>query len=223
MNGSVKIIPMLLIVAVMAFSVRLTEVITGFSNLSSSTAYAAKPKEEKPDEKKEKMAKKDKEMEKDAKEVDGAEAPKWRDANDESTDITEVKLEIFNDLTERRKEIEKKEKNLQVREALLQAAEQEMDKKVTELNKLKKEIEALLGVKTEEEEKSIERLVKIYEGMKPANAAAVFNTLDIDVLIAVMTKMSERKVSPILSAMNPERARTVTIMMADQSKINILQ
>ncbi len=221
MGGPVRIFPLLIIVVILAFSVRLTEVITGFSNLSS-TAYAAKTENKKPEEKKEKMSKA---QEKDATEVKGddAKAPKWRDANDESTDITEVKLEIFNDLSKRRKEIEKAEKNLQVREALLKAAEQEMDKKVSELNKLKKEIEALLGVKTEEEEKSIDRLVKIYEGMKPANAANVFNTLDLDVLIAVMSKMSERKVSPILSAMNPERARTVTIMMADQNKLNILQ
>lgn len=218
MSGSIKIFPLLIIVAFLAFSVRLTEVITGFSNLSS-TAYAAKeePLAEKKQEAKKEMA--------DKKPVEGedAEAPKWRDANDEVADINDVKLEIFNDLSERQAEIEKAEKNLQVREALLKAAEQEMEKKVAELNKLKKEIEKLLGVKTEEEEKSIERLVKIYEGMKPANAAAVFNTLDLDVLIAVMTKMSERKVSPILSAMNPERARTVTIMMADQNKLPILQ
>ncbi len=222
MSGQIKLIPLLIIVAMLSFSVRLTEVITGFSNLSS-TAYAAKAEEEShDDEGKTGMSEK---TQPDQKEVKGeeAKAPKWRDANDEVGDINDVKLEIFNDLSKRRAEIEKAEKDLQVREALLQAAEKEMEKKVAELNNLKKEIESLLGVKTEEEEKSIERLVKIYEGMKPANAAAVFNTLDLDVLIAVMTNMSERKVSPILSAMNPERARTVTIMMADQNKLPILQ
>lgn len=220
MSSPAKLFPLLIIVAVMAFSVRLTEVITGFSNLSS-TAYAAKPA----DEGHENTAEMKKKPESDKKAIEGedAKAPKWRDANDEVTDINDVKLEIFNDLSQRRAEIAKNEKDLLVREALLQAAEQEMEKKVAELNKLKQEIERLLGVKSEEEEKSIERLVKIYEGMKPTNAATVFNTLDLDVLIAVMTKMSERKVSPILSAMNPERARTVTIMMADQNKLPILQ
>ncbi len=221
MAGPIKLFPLLIIVTVLAFSVRLTEVITGFSNLSS-IAYA-EPAPEKEEDKGEdkKMAK----TEEDAKAVteEDAKAPKWRDANDETTDITEVKLEIFNNLSSRRDSLEKAEKNLQVREALLQAAEKEMEKKVAELNKLKKEIEALLGVKTEEEEKSIDRLVKIYEGMKPESAANVFNTLDLDVLIAVMSEMSERKVSPILSAMNPERARTITIMMADQNKLPVLQ
>lgn len=221
MGASVKFFPLLIIVAFLAFSVRLTEVVTGFSSLSSSTAYAAKESED-PQNKEAKDTRKEM-ADKEPVKGDDAKAPKWRDANDEVADINDVKLEIFNDLSKRRAEIEKTEKNMQVREALLKAAEQEMDKKITELNNLKKEIERLLGVKTEEEEKSIERLVKIYEGMKPANAANVFNTLDLDVLIAVMSKMSERKVSPILSAMNPERARTVTIMMADQNKLPILQ
>jgi len=221
MGASVKLFPLLIIVAFLAFSVRLTEVVTGFSSLSSSTAYAAKEPED-PQNKEAEDTKKEM-ADKEPVKGDDAKAPKWRDANDEVADINDVKLEIFNDLSKRRAEIEKTEKNMLVREALLKAAEQEMDKKITELNNLKKEIERLLGVKTEEEEKSIERLVKIYEGMKPANAANVFNTLDLDVLIAVMSKMSERKVSPILSAMNPERARTVTIMMADQNKLPILQ
>lgn len=222
MMSSVKLMPLLVIVTVLAFSVRLTEVVTGFSNLSS-VAYA----ESAPEGKQEEHAKKDDryEDEKDAEEVkdEEADAPKWRDANDETTQIDDVKLDIFEDLSKRREGIEKAEKDLQVREALLQAAERELDRKVSELSKLRKEIENLVGVKTEKEEESITRLVKIYEGMKPANAANVFNTLDLDVLIAVMSEMSERKVSPILSAMNPERARTVTIMMADQNKLPVLQ
>ncbi len=226
---SSRLIPVMMIVIILAFSIRLTEVITGFSSLSS-TAFAEDaqkeevPPESEPAETANAQAPTE-EKEPDAKAVAAgeAEAPKWRDANDESLDLSDVKLEMFEDLSRRREEIEKAEQELRVREALIQAAEQEMQRKVDELSKLRKEIEGLLGEQSDQEQERIQKLVKIYEGMKPDKAAGVFNTLDVDILVSVLTKMSERKVSPILSAMNPERARTVTIMMAEQNKLPVLQ
>ena len=91
--------------------------------------------------------------------------------------------------------------------------------KYKELLKLRSEIEDLLGQQSEAEKARIDSLVKIYEGMKPKDAARIFDTLDLDVLVAVMSKMSERKLSPILAAMNPERARTVTIMLAEEKQL----
>ena len=55
--------------------------------------------------------------------------------------------------------------------------------------------------------------------MKPKDAARIFDTLDLDVLVSVMSQMSERKLSPILASMNPERARTITIMLAEQKQL----
>jgi len=54
----------------------------------------------------------------------------------------------------------------------------------------------------------------VYEAMKSKDAARIFNTLDLDVLVDVMSRMSDRKISPILAQMEPERARTVTMMLA---------
>lgn len=219
-----KIIPFILIVFMLAFSVRLTDVVTGINGISS-TAYAAKSSDD------DKKKADDKEHEDDKKETDKshddldvvkgkeAEAPKWMDASDSDIDISGVKEEMFRDMMARREKIEKMEKSLRTREALLKAAEKEVDRKVQELAKLKKEIESLLNKQDEEEKARIGSLVKIYEGMKPKDAARIFDTLDIDVLVDVMSTMSERKVSPILAAMNAERARTVTIMLAEKNKL----
>jgi flagellar motility protein MotE (MotC chaperone) len=103
-----------------------------------------------------------------------------------------------------------------VREALLSAAERELDQKLRELTVLQSEIEASMKKRSDEEIARIASLVKIYEGMKPKDAASILNTLDLDVLLVIMTQMSERKSSPIMAEMNPERARTLTIMMSEQ-------
>lgn len=219
-----KILPILIIVCVLSFSVRLTALITGVSDLSTAHAESnADDKMTKDDSDKmmakEKADKMEMEKSKMVKEVKEAKVPKWRDAGDSNLDISTIKLEMFEDLSRRRQQIETAEQNIQVKEALLKAAEQELDQKVTELSSLKQEIERLLELQSDEEQKRITSLVKIYEGMKPKDAARIFDTLDLDVLIAVMSKMSERKVAPVLAAMNPERARTITIMMAEKSSL----
>lgn len=150
---------------------------------------------------------------------EGGNTTEWRDAADTDIELSDVKMEMLDDLSARRKELEAFEASLRTREALLQAAEQEIDRKYQELSKLRGEIKDLLGQQAKEEDERINSLVKIYEGMKPKDAARIFDTLDLDILVTVMSRMSERKLSPILASMNPERARTVTIMLAEQKAL----
>lgn len=236
-NNSFRLLPVLLFVAMLAFAVRLAEVYVGVSNLSG-VAFAEETKKEEPvkSEKKEEAGSSPEKKKNEGEESkataekgkkDGEEdiglPPVWRDASDSDEDAQSVKLDILKEVSEKNKKLDELEKSLNVREALVKAATQELDRKYQELEKLKKEIEGLLGKQTEEEEKRIVSLVKIYEGMKPQDAARIFDTLDLDILVAVMTRMSERKISPVLAAMSPERAKTVTIMMAEQKKLPELQ
>jgi flagellar motility protein MotE (MotC chaperone) len=131
-------------------------------------------------------------------------------------------MEVLQDLAARRDSLDKKEQELQTREALLRAAEQEIDRKYQELSSLRSELENLLNKQSEEEKSRIISLVKVYENMKPKEAARIFDTLDIPVLMSVMSKMSERKLSPIMASMNPERAKTMTIMLAEEKALPTL-
>ena len=80
-------------------------------------------------------------------------------------------------------------------------------------------METLLEKQSEEEKKRIESLVRIYEGMKPKDAARILNTLEIDILINVMERMSERRSGPILAEMDSERAREVTTLLAERKRL----
>jgi flagellar motility protein MotE (MotC chaperone) len=128
-------------------------------------------------------------------------------------------IEVLQSLSKRRDELDRREKRVAEKEALLSAAEQEVDHKIAELNKLKGEIESLLGQQQKMQSDRIQSLVKIYEGMKPKEAAAIFNTLDMEVLLPVISRMNERKSGPILAAMNPDKARIVTIRLAQQREL----
>lgn len=246
-----KILPLLVFVAMLAFSVRLVEVAGNVSRLGEAVAAdaakeeakpaaehaeeaavaAAKPEEAKKDEHAaEPAADAHKEGEKpaegtkteDAKPLDAPPAvdtPEWVDAGDSDTQFSAVRTELYDNLAKRRDELDKREADMVAREALLRAGEQELDRKFNELSQLRQEIEKLLKQQSDEENARIGSLVKVYEGMKPADAARIFDTLDIDVLMQVMTRMSERKMSPVLALMNAERARTITILMAQQKQL----
>ncbi len=235
-----RILPALMIVAAICFGVRFNDFLVKMS-LGYQSAYAATdasliepasgtappPKEElkaaDPNDKGEKKPAAEATPAKPEIEAPslGAAPQKedWKGADDLDDEYSEVKMELFTDLSKRRKDLEAKEKELTMREALLKAAQTELEQKTTELNTIKADIEELLKKQTEQEDKRIASLVKIYEGMKAKDAARIFDSLEMDVLMQVMTKMSERKSAPILAAMDPEKARSVTIMLAEQNKL----
>ncbi len=130
-----------------------------------------------------------------------------------------AELDVLQSLSKRRDELDKRDQELGRHEALLKAAESEVDRKIAELNKIKGELVELLNKQQAVQGERVNSLVKIYEGMKPKEAARIFDTLDMDVLLAVISKMSERKSSPIIAAMDPEKARLVTIKLTEQHKL----
>lgn len=143
----------------------------------------------------------------------------WPDPAEMDPELADVKSGLLKDLSSRRKQLDEREQQLSTREAILKAAESELDQKYSELSELRKQLQGLLNQQSQEESDRIKSLVQIYEGMKPADAARIFNTLDLNVLLDVMTRMSERKTAPVLAAMDADRARTVTMLMAQQKKL----
>lgn len=153
--------------------------------------------------------------------VKGAERAESSNSNpvNVSPSFTVSEIGVLQSLAGRREELDRREKTIAQREALLKAAEQGVDRKITELNKLKSDMESLLGQQQKAEEGRIGSLVKIYENMKPPEAARIFDTLDMPILLDVIGRMNERKVSPVLAAMNPQKAKDVTIKLAEQRKL----
>ena len=128
-------------------------------------------------------------------------------------------VDVLQSLAKRRDELDLREQQMEKRNALLKAAEGEVERKITELDKIKSELVALLNKQKTIEDERISSLVKIYEGMKPKDAARIFDTLEMEILLPVMGKMSERKSSPILASMTPDKARQLTIRLAEQHKL----
>lgn len=133
-----------------------------------------------------------------------------------------VQMDLLKRLQTRRTELDQRAQQLDEREALLTAAEKRIDRKVTELNDLRANIEKLIGTVDEKQQAQLDSLVKIYETMKPTDAARIFNTLDMPVLLNVFERMKETKTAPIMAAMDPMRAKDVTTQLADRRQLPTL-
>lgn len=131
----------------------------------------------------------------------------------------QIEMDLLQSLSARREEIEKYEQEVALREKMLGATELRIDDKIKQMDAMKAELEQLVNKNTEQEEQEIRGLVKIYENMKPKDAARIFDELDMDVLLQVVDKMSERKVAPVLAGMNPIKAKDVTVKLAEARKL----
>ncbi|MBC7134268.1 MAG: hypothetical protein H5U25_01310 [Oceanibaculum nanhaiense] len=128
-------------------------------------------------------------------------------------------IELLQELSRRRDELDQREQTLVQKEGLLAAAEQRIDKKIAELDTIRSDIEALIKKYNEQEEAEVQRLVKIYEAMKPKDAARIFDQLDMNILLQVVERMAERRVAPILADMSPKRANELTAEIATRRQM----
>lgn len=124
--------------------------------------------------------------------------------------------QLLKHYADRRAELEKAAKDVSMREALLSAAEKRIEQKLKEMEKVRNEIQSLLKLGDERQSQQLESLVKIYETMKPKEAARIFEELELPVLLDVIQKMKETKTAPILAAMDPVKAKEVTSALVER-------
>ena len=134
--------------------------------------------------------------------------------DNDPTLFTQSEIDLLQELSDRREQIEKMSKQISLREGLLKAAEKRISKRVSELKQLQKTINDLIKTHDDQQETKMASLVKIYEAMKPKDAARIFEQLDLDTLLIVAERMKERKLAPVMAQMNPEKAKDVTVELS---------
>lgn len=138
--------------------------------------------------------------------------------NTSGTDLSVSKAQIFSqteisilqELAERREALDLKAKEIDKRAVQLKVAEEEIDKKVKQLQEYENKLRKLIADYNVKEKAKLDSLVKLYSTMKPKDAARIFNTLDMDILVSLVKNMKPSVSSAILSQMKAEKAKAVT-------------
>lgn len=127
--------------------------------------------------------------------------------------------DLYRQLLGRREQLEKRENELTTREAMAKVAEQRIDQKIKELETLRLQVQTLLGQASAAQAAQIENLVKIYETMKPKEAARIFETLEMPVLLGVVQKMKPARTAAVMAEMDPQKAKDVTVALTRQDQL----
>lgn len=144
---------------------------------------------------------------------------------DTTTDhrYTAVEVDLLQNLSKRREELDRWEANIQIKEAALDATQKRIDEKISQIEAMKKQVSELLEKYNTQEDAKIRSLVKIYENMKPVDAARIFDEVEMPILLLVIDAMAEKKASPILAAMNPKKAKQLTVELANERKLGSIK
>jgi flagellar motility protein MotE (MotC chaperone) len=121
---------------------------------------------------------------------------------------------ILERLQSRRQELEARARELDIRESLLKATEKRIESKVEELKAVEARVTTATTQKSEADTAHFKGIITMYEGMKPKDAAKVFDRLDMSVLFEIASQIAPRKMSDILGLMSAEAAERLTVEMA---------
>jgi flagellar motility protein MotE (MotC chaperone) len=134
---------------------------------------------------------------------------------------TDADKALLEDLRVRSGQIDAREAALAQREASGAATEKRLNERLGELGALAGRLEGLDKALKQRDEANWQDLVKLYENMRPRDAAAIFNDLATPVLLEVMDRMKPLKAAPIMAAMNAEKARQVTTELASKRTASV--
>lgn len=133
--------------------------------------------------------------------------PAIQSAANNAGELSASEIALLQNLSARRQELDAREAAFETRERLLAETEKRIDGKIEKLAQIEEELLVLVEVQEEKEKERIGRLVRIYERMRPRDAARIIETLDVSLQLQVATRMRDIKMAAILSAMDPTAAQ----------------
>jgi flagellar motility protein MotE (MotC chaperone) len=144
-------------------------------------------------------------------------------ADPDDAETSSAQVDVLTSLSKRRSELDGRERDLDMRENLIAAAEKRVDGKIDSLKQLQSSIQALLVQRDAAEQKQLDALVKTYSSMKPKDAARIFDSLDETVALSVAAQMKPDVLAPIIGAMQSDAAQKLTVRLANRLKVSAQQ
>ena len=104
-------------------------------------------------------------------------------------------------------------------QARLALAEESLRAEQTRLSETRDEIAAQLAVIEGAKDQDMTKLVELYRNMKPQVAAGIMDEIDIETAVEVIGAMAERDAAQIMGSFSLVRARLITKILLERSKL----
>ncbi|MGZ3689960.1 MAG: MotE family protein [Pseudobdellovibrio sp.] len=110
-------------------------------------------------------------------------------------------------LAERKKALDQREEDLNKVAAQIEKQKGEIAEKLAQLEDMRQKISAALQDRIKADDGKVDVLVQMYTNMKPQQAAKVFESLDEDLVIEILSRMKKKSAADILNLIKPEKAQ----------------
>lgn len=206
----IRLLPMFILIAVLALSLRVNNVFDVIKENNSQTPLIFHSKADA------NVAGKDKEVDELSEILESYEANTITTTSSTKNDainssqFAESEIIILQELAERRELLEVRSREIDKKAIQLKVAEEQIDAKLAQLKEYENKLKSLMADYNEKEREKINSLVKLYSTMKPKDAARIFDTLDIDIVVALLREMKPATSSAILSQMDVRKTKAVT-------------
>lgn len=128
-----------------------------------------------------------------------------------------VAPELFSALREREGELQRRADAVADREAELAILEQRLQERIQVLARTKNELEELVAQTEMANAEDIERLVRMYQAMKPKEAGEIFNAMEESFAAGFLAQMRPDAAALILANMEAEKAYAVSLIIAGRN------
>lgn len=198
----IRILPIFIFVATLGLSVKITHTYDLYQKsgtditITSPHAYA------------------DDKMDNDTKELNNIlDNPSEAPAAPVAPSFSDSEIQLLQELAERREALDIRAQEIDKRAVQLKVAEDEIDKKLSQLKEYEQRLNKLINQYSSQEKENVVSLVKLYSSMKPKDAARIFNTMNLDISVAILKGMKPSASSAILSQMDSEKAQAITAVL----------
>jgi flagellar motility protein MotE (MotC chaperone) len=126
-------------------------------------------------------------------------------------------MALFEALRQRESALNEREARIEDRMHALAIAQTQVDLKLTELVAAEQKLARTISIADQGAEADVARLVKLYENMKPKEAAAVFSEMAPEFAAGFLALMRTDSAALVLAGLEPKTAYAISVLMAGRN------
>lgn len=110
-----------------------------------------------------------------------------------------------------------RETALRDRMQALNLTDQEVSRKLEALARAEEDLRQMIALAESASEDDLSRLTKVYENMKPKQAAALFEEMDPSFAAGFLSRMRPESAAAIMAGLSPQAAHTFSVVLAGRN------
>jgi flagellar motility protein MotE (MotC chaperone) len=120
-------------------------------------------------------------------------------------------------IRERESQLDAEAARLADRAQNLNVAEAKLAEQLAAFERAQRNLEETLAMADQAAERDIDRMTKVYEAMKPEDAARIIERMDVSFAAGLMARMRPEIAADVLTGMEPDAAYAVTLTITSRN------